>query len=329
MDIKSLKFFITVAEYRNFTKAAEHLFITQSALSHSIAELEAELDTKLFWRTTRSVSLTPSGEVLYKSARDLISRFNQIQTDIRKANDGVAGELVIGYIITAFSDILSEATMRFHTKYPDIRLHYVRKNEGSLLEAFSRGELDLAVFGSFDVERLKNVEWKPLFPDCLGLVVRPDHALAGVDCIDNETLRKEQFVFLLEEESPNMQRLILQICAARGFAPNIVSRVDRIDALILEIKADLAISIMSYNGYRYYARDLCFVELGGDDTACFGAIAWNKGGNNPVIPLFLSMLDDYMSNTEYATGFQHEKDVYHALPSFSDIGSALQRRLDE
>ncbi|MCL2492540.1 MAG: LysR family transcriptional regulator, partial [Clostridiales bacterium] len=90
MDTKSLKFFLAVAEHRNFTKASEQLYITQSALSHHIAELEAELNTKLFLRTTRSVSLTPSGEILYRSAKDLISRFDQIALDIRKADSGAS-----------------------------------------------------------------------------------------------------------------------------------------------------------------------------------------------------------------------------------------------
>ena len=294
MDTKSLKYFLAVAEYRNFTKAAEHLYITQSALSHHIAELETELETKLFLRTTRSVSLTQSGEIMYKAARDVITRLDHIISDIRNVDSGMTGELVIGHLVSPFSDFLPEVTRKFHTRYPDIEVRYIRKNAGPLCELFSRGELDIIFAMSFDIEEEKAVEWKSLYSDRMGIAVRQDHPFAKGKKIDLKALSAEKFVFLDEAESPNYYRLMLQACAARGFVPNIVVKTDRIDALLLDIKAGLAISIMPLSSCRYYVHDLHLAELEGDDIQFSGAAGWHSDSKNPVLPLFLSVLDEYM-----------------------------------
>jgi DNA-binding transcriptional LysR family regulator len=64
----------------------------------------------------------------------------------------------------------------------------------------------------------------------------------------------------------------------------------------MEIRTNLAIGVMSRSCCQYYAQDLSFIELEGEDTQCFGSLAWLKEGNNPAVPLFLSLLDEYLAN---------------------------------
>lgn len=296
MDTKSLKFFLAVAEHRNFTKASEQLYITQSALSHHIAELEAELNTKLFLRTTRSVSLTPSGEILYRSAKDLISRFDQIALDIRKADSGASGELVIGHLFSPFKDFLPEMTRYFQTEYPDVKIRFVRLNMGPLLEAFARGEIDVLFTMSFDLKGMPGIEWKPLFPDGMSLVVRFDHPLANATSIDYKLLAGERFISLEERESPRFYPLMIQICAARGFVPNIVMTPATVEGVLMDVKAGFGIAVVPTNIGSYFVDDLRFIELEGEDTKFFEAAAWRKDNDNPTVPLFLSSLDRFLRN---------------------------------
>jgi DNA-binding transcriptional LysR family regulator len=74
MDIRQLRYFITVAEYLNFTKAANQLYVAQSAISHQIADLEQQLGLKLFIRNKRSVQLTPAGAVFLKEAIEIVEK---------------------------------------------------------------------------------------------------------------------------------------------------------------------------------------------------------------------------------------------------------------
>jgi len=294
MDTKSLKFFLAVAEHRNFTKAAEQLYITQSALSHHIAELELELDTKLFSRTTRSVSLTPSGEILYKSAKDLIYRFDQISVEIRKVDSGASGELVIGHLFSPFRDFLPELTRYFQREYPDIKIRFMRQNMGPLFETFSRKEIDIMFTMSFDIENVPGIEWQPLFPDSMSLVVRPDHPLADAEAIDYKLLADERFVSLEEQESPRFYPLMMQACAARGFVPNIVITPSTVEGVLMNVKAGLGISIIPTNIGPDFMHDLKFIELEGDDTKFFEAVVWRKDNKNPTVKLFLSSLEKFL-----------------------------------
>jgi len=297
MDTKSLKYFLAVAEHRNFTKASEQLYITQSALSHHIAELESELSTKLFIRTTRSVSLSPSGEVLYRSAKDLISRFDQLATEIRKVDSGASGELVIGHLFSPFKDFLPELTRRFQTEYPDVEIRFVRKNMGPLFETFSRGEIDVLFTMSFDIKGMQGVEWKPLFPDGVSLVVRFDHPLANAKSIDYTLLKGESFISLEEAESPRFYPLMMQVCAARGFVPNIVSTPATVEGVLMDVKAGFGIAVVPTNIGSYFVHDLQFIELEGEDTKFSDSVAWRKDNKNPTVPLFLSSLDRFLADS--------------------------------
>jgi len=294
MDTKSLRFFLAVAENRNFTKAAERLYITQSALSHNIAELEVELGTKLFQRTTRSVSLTASGEILYKNAKDLISRFDRVVTEIRKADSGMAGEIVIGHLLSPFKDFLPAIKKHFQAECPDIKIRFVRKNLAPLSESLVRGEIDILLTMSFAIDNLKGIEWKPLFPDGMSLALYPDHPMAGSETIDYQELAHEDFITLEEGESPIFHSMMLRVCAAHGFIPNIVATPTVVDSVLMDVMAGIGLAIVPTNLGKYYKHDLEFIELEGDDTKFFEAAAWRKDNSNPTVPLFLSSLDRFL-----------------------------------
>jgi len=295
MDTKSLRFFLAIAEHRNFTKAAEQLYITQSALSHNIAELEAEMNTKLFHRTTRSVSLTPSGEILYKSAKDLISRLDSIAIEIQKVDSGMTGELVIGHLLSPFKDFLPAITKHFQEEYPDIKIRFVRKNMAPLTETLIRGEVDALCTMSFDIDRIQGVEWKPLFPDGMSLALPPDHPMADTDAIDYQKLAGERFITLEIEESPRYHSLMLKVCAARGFIPNIVATPAAVDSVLMDVRAGFGVAIVPTSIGSYYKHDLKFIELEGDDTKFYEAVAWRKDNDNPTVPLFISSIERFIA----------------------------------
>jgi len=296
MDTKSLKFFMAVAEHRNFTKAAEQLYITQSALSHNIADLEAELGTKLFHRTTRSVSLTPSGEILYKNAKDLLAGFDRIVSEIRKVDSGTSGELVIGHLLSPFKDFLPAITKYFQTEYPEVKIRLVRKNLRPLTNALINKEIDVLFTMSFDLDSFQVIEWNPLFPDGMSLVMRPDHPMANSETIDYKKLADEPFITLEEQESPVFHSMMIQVCAARGFMPNIVATPPAVDSVLMDIKTGFGIAIMPTSISSYYKHGLTFIELEGDDTKFFEAIAWLKDNDNPTVPLFLSSLNRFLAD---------------------------------
>src|SRR5258708_4895762 len=118
MELRHLRYFITVAEELHFGRAAERLFIAQPPLSQQIQQLERELGFTLFTRNNRRVQLTPAGHLFLEEAREIFSHLEKaIHAGLRVAR-GEVGWLGIGFVGTATYDILPAALSAFRAKYP-------------------------------------------------------------------------------------------------------------------------------------------------------------------------------------------------------------------
>src|SRR4249919_1283822 len=117
-DVHQLRVFAAVAENLSFTRAAEVLYLTQSAVSHQIARLERTLGVTLLDRQGRSVSLTPSGKVLVQHARRVFAALDDAATATKQASQSDAGRLRIGASSTACQHIIPEALREFRESFP-------------------------------------------------------------------------------------------------------------------------------------------------------------------------------------------------------------------
>jgi DNA-binding transcriptional LysR family regulator len=148
MEIRHLRYFIAVAELRNFTKAAEASFVAQSALSQQISRLERELGAPLFVRGKRGAELTPAGQLLLPHARRLVADEAWARAEMRSYLGLEKGRLTIGMIQTSASGVDVAGTVaEFSQRYPGIELHIVDQTTAEMVEGVRRGPLDLAVVG--------------------------------------------------------------------------------------------------------------------------------------------------------------------------------------
>src|SRR5215472_18661190 len=122
MELRHLRYFVAVAEELNFRRAAERLRLAQPALSAQIKTLEAELGVRLLERTTRSVMLTPTGQVFLKEANGILEATTHAERLVRKAQLGLVGILRVGVIAPATGPLLANVLRRFHQKYPGVQL---------------------------------------------------------------------------------------------------------------------------------------------------------------------------------------------------------------
>jgi DNA-binding transcriptional LysR family regulator len=168
VEIRHLRYFIAVAELRNFTKAAEASFVAQSALSQQISRLEHELGTSLFVRGKRGVSLTPAGELLLPHARRLVAGESWARAEVRSYLGLEKGRLSIGLIQTSASGVdLVEPVAEFYRRHPAIDLHIINQTSTDMIEGVRQGRLDLAVVGVGLDELPDGVDGRPLAVDPL------------------------------------------------------------------------------------------------------------------------------------------------------------------
>jgi len=145
MEFRVLKYFVTVAEELNITRAAEKLNISQPPLSNQIKNLEDELGTTLFARGKRHLKLTESGQLLYRHAKEILSLAENTSNEIKLMGKGMNGTIAIGLVEGSAPDIASKWIESFMKEYPDIKFRIMDGNSDELIERLRSGLINLAV----------------------------------------------------------------------------------------------------------------------------------------------------------------------------------------
>ena len=122
MELRHLRYFVTVAEELHFGRAARRLHLSQPPLSMQIKALEEELGVMLLLRNQRHVALTSAGEVFLKEAREILTRLDSAAEAARRAGRGETGDLRVGFVTIADYNVLPSILQRFRSSSPDIRL---------------------------------------------------------------------------------------------------------------------------------------------------------------------------------------------------------------
>ena len=146
LDLRKLRYFLTVAEELHFGRAAIRLHLAQPPLTRQISALEAELGFKLFDRTSRTVTLTAQGRAFLPYARSVLEQVELAQVIAGKLAAGTAGRLTLGYVSSiALSDLFSRAIQAFAQRFPDVQLTLVECASGGLGAQVADGRLDIGL----------------------------------------------------------------------------------------------------------------------------------------------------------------------------------------
>lgn len=176
IDSRQLLAFCTLVQTGSFTETARILNLTQSAISHSIKNLESELRCQLVTRTGRKINITDDGEDLYKDAQSILNQMQDARSRIQDRANWGRGRLRIGASTTACQYILPIVLREFNECFPDCMLSITPADTPELLEMVRCHEIDIAII--VDPSGTNDVEIKPLFSDELILVTSPIHDFA-------------------------------------------------------------------------------------------------------------------------------------------------------
>lgn len=290
MDIRQLRYFVSVAENLNFTEAARHLYVAQSAVSQQIAQLEKELGVRLFQRTKRSVRLTNAGQVLHKEAVLIISRMEEAKEKTKQADSGLIGSLRIGFIGYTERSLLPPMIRHFRQLYPQIDLHLDQYHHGELMEMINSEELDLGFTLAFGVEVLPHLKHMPIYQESIAVVIHEDHPKASYKTINLTELSSEPFIVLNRRESPQGYQQTIQICANHGFTPNIAHEPRLLQTVLMLVDAGMGVAILPSSARVLASNSLRFVPLDGKQAVFELVATWQKSNSNPSTSLFIQAL---------------------------------------
>ena len=143
MDFRQLKYLSVVAKYQNVTRAAESLYISQSALSHYIKNAEEELGVKLFDRTTNPITLTDAGRCYMDSAQRILLENERLEKELRDITNHMSGTLSIGTSVDRCSYMMPKLLPAFTELYPGIRVNVVTGGGARLRDMLRKGDIDM------------------------------------------------------------------------------------------------------------------------------------------------------------------------------------------
>lgn len=179
MELTPLKYFVAVAEWLHFGRAARMLHVSQPPLSLAIRKLEEELGVRLFERTSRSVALTDAGRELLTEARIILSRAEHAAGRMAALASGGGGKLVIAYNEPALNTMLPEALFRFRRHYPGVDLELREMEPEDQLSALRAGSIDVGFLRPFRYD-LGEFNAQLVYTENYALAFPPGHPLGKV-----------------------------------------------------------------------------------------------------------------------------------------------------
>lgn len=241
VDLRSLRYFVTVAEELNFSKAAERLNISQPPLSFAIKQLEESLAVKLFERNSRKVQLTSEGLRLYKEALFLLSYTNSLKNQLAQLSSLVP--LRIGFVGSMMYRGLSELLVFLKHKHPEVQFELFESNSGETIHKVEIGHLDL---GFIHTNKLPNdVVGEAIFDEPFVLCTQDKTDLinnrGGANLAD---FKHESFVFFARDASPTYYELLLSLCISAGFFPKMVGEANHWLSILSMVSQRIGVSIV-------------------------------------------------------------------------------------
>lgn len=267
---QSLEHFVTLARTKNFTRAAEELNLSQSALSRAIQKLEEQLGQPLFERKPREVILTDLGELLLERAKDILRRVEDTFSELSVASR--RGRIRLGAIPTIAPYFLPSLLGGFASKHPDISIIVQEDTTDMLIRSCSHGEIDLAIVALPIIA--KDLEVEPLFSEELLLVVPVGHRLAKQKVIKVEAVAGFPFVML--NEAHCLSENIATFCRRQSVQPVTVERTSQLTTVQELVALDHGVSIVPEMARHIDSSDRrVYRSFSGERPSRTVALMWN------------------------------------------------------
>ena len=284
MNRNQLRYFVAAAEHRSFTKAAEQYYISQTAVTQQIQQLEQSLGCELFDRSTRPVSLTSAGSAFLQDAKAILERMSRAQERVHDAATGLTGTLRVGYVRGYERSDLSTLMRHFHQKNSNVLISFydivftwdstnLRTQEGVAFQTVEKARLVVALYAG--------------------------HRLAQRRQITRQELRGENILYMSPDAAPDSygDAFFMQRYVEAGYKPNILFRSADTESILMMVSAEEGVSLLpDYCTNRLYNADnLVFVPLVGEGEEEEIIAAWQSGNQNPALGRFLAELNQTKS----------------------------------
>lgn len=240
VTLRQLKVLLAIARVKSFTKTGASIGMTQSAVSHSVRELEAELGLKLFDRTTREVELTDNGKRLAAVLEPLLDELDEVLKNAHSIGEQLQGKVRIATSPTISASLMPQCISECGVRYPDIQLILWDRVQNQVLDSVRNGEVDFGVI----VEPKSTVEYhcESILTEPFCLVCRQDHPFAKSRTVRWSSLATQNLVLL--DHASGSRQLIDRALSMQNIHCNVVQELGHSTTVFQMISAGIGVSIL-------------------------------------------------------------------------------------
>jgi LysR family transcriptional regulator for metE and metH len=240
LEVRHLRLVAEVASAGSMTRAAERLYLTQSALSHQLRDIESRFKTQFFVRLGRRMVLTPAGQRLLDSARRVLADLQQAEEDVRSLAGGTDGVIRVCTQCNTGYHWLAPLLGAFQRRFPRVAVNVMADATDRPVQALLEGRLDLAILSGPQHDRRLRI--RPLFIDEMVAVTAPDHSLARRRWLSPRTLADEHL--LIYSSAREESFVLTRVLAPAGLTPKKVSFIMLTEAMVELARAGVGVGVL-------------------------------------------------------------------------------------
>jgi DNA-binding transcriptional LysR family regulator len=251
-DLVDMRLMVNVAEANSLTRGAEASHISLPAASTRIKNLEESIGTKLLYRTSQGVTLTPPGQAFVQHARVVLGQIEHLRGDLQEYAKGVKGHLRVFANTTTLGEFLPPVLRSYLLAHTDVNIDLRERLSHDIIRAVSDGQTDIGIVAG--MVRTETLETIPYRRDRLVLVLPSGHALAGRAAMPfAETLAYDQVGL---QESSAIHAFLRQVCDQLHQPLRLRIQVGNFEAACRMIEADVGIAILPESAARRHAQNM-------------------------------------------------------------------------
>ena len=289
MELRQLIYFVAVAEELHFGRAAKRVNISQPPLSMQIRNLEEDLGTRLFKRTSRRVELTEAGRVFLDEVRGILGKIESAVEATRDTAKGCIGRIAVGFIGPAMDTLLPNAIRSFHQHNPGIVLTLSELSTNEQLEALYSEQIQVGFVRIYH-HGLKDLSSEVVWQEPYVLALPEGHHLAQKRRIDLSELDGQPMIMYPRNIQPLLYDSIVKSCEQAGFTPKVSQEVRTKQTTTALVAAGLGVAIVPESSKTIQRKGVIYLPIADPLHAVEIAMVWRTADDSPVLKRFLGSI---------------------------------------
>jgi DNA-binding transcriptional LysR family regulator len=294
MDLRLLRYFVTVAEEMHFGRAAARLAMTQPPLSQAIRALEDALGVALFVRTKRTVELTPVGKDLLPEVRRLLSQADALRPLAQSLARGEAGVLSLAFVSTADYGLLPALLREFGARYPGVRLQLTEATSDVQIEELVAGRIDAGlVIPPLPPRHAMSLSYRAVAREPLVAAMSADTARKwpyADTAVDLHDLAAEPLVIFPRRLAPGLYDIIMGCYGAAGLTPRIGQEAIQMQTIVSLVSAGMGVALVPQSLRHLRRTGVVYRPLRDAGPAVETGLVWRTEEVSPVLAGFIDIV---------------------------------------